>query len=596
MSHYFFRTPKTESRYMHLKMMSMCILSQLIGFIPTSAQISFKEVASEVGIDEQKMIWTIGNGVSFVDFTGDGLDDITLGTEVGKQLAFFKNEGGYFSRLAPLVNHAEEAKQVLWVDYDNDGDKDLFVAGFQALNRLYQNEGNLQLRDITESSGLPMEDQYTYGTVWADYDRDGWLDLYFGNHKDLVADKYNLLFRNNRDGTFSDVTDQMQARDQGNVPFCSAFLDFNNDNWPDIYTANDKLTRNTLLMNDQGQGFIDVSEQANADTRLNAMCVAVGDYDNDGWQDIYISNTPSGNALLRNLGYSESIYQVKFEEIAFESGVGFFGNGWGANFLDADNDGDLDLYASGNIAIQEYGKRSSLFYENAGNGTFSVPDAGFDADTTFSFSNAIGDINMDGYPDIFVQNNPPHTHQLWQNQGEGYNWLKVSLEGTLSNRDAIAAKIEIYADDRYQMRFRHCGIGFMGQNSDTEIFGLEELDRIDSLVVTWPSGFQDKLYAVAANQLLQIKEGTTTAITPQPSYQEILFYPNPASDMIFISSPLFRAKAYQLFDIGGKLLAKGELSSFDFSISLPPSRTNLFFLILLDESGRKIGKKILRTE
>lgn len=476
----------------------------------TSAQIHFDNQAQELGIRAFKTSYSIGNGVSFVDFNQDGWDDLTIGTPNRKFIDFYLNEEGTFKRIYPLVLHFDESKQIIWVDFDNDGDLDLFVATYAGPNRLYENTGDLVFEDITESAGLPMNDEYTYGAVWGDYDRDGWLDLYLGTHKDVNPNKYNKLFRNLGNGTFKDVSAASNTSDLNKLPFCSGFIDINNDNWPDLYTANDKLTYNTLLFNKGDGTFSSVADIAEAELRMNAMCVNMGDYNNDGWQDIYVTNTPIGNKLLRNEGLKPGLRIAYFSEVAQESGVGYYGNGWASNFLDADNDGDLDLYVNGSMKIPAIGKRTSIFYENMGDGTFSSPDVGMQGDSMESYVNAIGDVNNDGDPDIAVQNNPPAYHHCWINSGNSNNWIKIDLEGQKSNRDAVGAKIEIYADSLYQMRFRNCGNGFMGQNSKMVTIGCGGFSQIDSLVITWPTGHIDRFYQLEVNQLHKIQEGQST--------------------------------------------------------------------------------------
>ena len=152
----------------------------------------------------------------------------------------------------------------------------------------------------------------------------------------------------------------------------------------------------------------------------------------------------------------------------------------------------------------------STFYQNDRAGGFYIPDAGFDSDTMRSFCHAIGDFNADGRPDIAVVNHSPDDNQLWSNSGSNNNWIKVELEGVISNRDAVGARIEIHTANGYQQRQVHCGIGFLGQNSETEIIGLETLDMVDSLIVTWPTGHIDRLFQIEANQKLFIEEGSTT--------------------------------------------------------------------------------------
>ena len=580
---------------------------QIICCCCISAQITFTEQAKDSGIDHSKSIRSIGNGTSFVDFDGDGWDDITLGTEAGVPIAFYKNVEGTFQKLPPLVDHTEAVKQILWVDYDNDGDKDLFVATFGGVNRLYNQKGPLEFEDVTFATGLPNDVEYTYGACWADYNRDGWLDLYFGYREDLVPDKYNRLFKNNGQGKFIEVGPQTNTTDFGKLPFCSAFFDCNNDNWPDIYTANDKLTTNTLLINESGY-FYDAGAAANANIRLNAMCVAIGDYDNNGLQDIYVSNTPSGNALLQNNGIGNEFGLTFFEEVAETSGVGFYGNGWGANFFDADNDGFLDLYASGTKTISENNNRTSLFYHNQGNGTFSVLEAGMYADTTISYSNSIGDYNNDGFPDIIVQNDPPHPYHLWQNNYSDNQWIKIKLQGVKSNRDAIGARIECYSNGQFQMRYKHCGIGFLGQNTEIEIFGLGKTELVDSITVLWPTGHRDKLVNQASQQIITLVEGSTTngqidvdpeidlviSSTSSINPSSVQVSPVPTNDFIIVESDLFQPKQFSLYNLNGQMLKAGRFTENENIISLDHINATVIFLKLMDDSGQSITKKVIR--
>lgn len=541
----------------------------LLAAIPGFSQIHFDNKAQELGIRAFKTDFSIGNGVSFVDFNQDGWDDITIGTARGKFIDFYINEAGIFKRIFPLVTHRDESKQINWIDFDNDGDLDLFVASYDGPNRLYENLGELKLEDITEQAGLPMNDEYTHGAIWGDYDRDGWLDLYFGTHKDVIPDKYNKLFRNRGDKTFTDVSEYTNTSDLNKVPFCSGFIDINNDKWPDIYTANDKLTLNTLLFNKGNGSFSSVADLANAELKMNAMCVNMGDFNNDGWQDIYITNTPVGNKLLRNDGPTPQSRISKFTEVAEQAGVAYYGHGWASNFLDADNDGDLDLYVSGMMKIEEMGNRTSVFYENLGDGTFSVPEAGMQGDSASSFVNAIGDANQDGYPDIAVQNNPPAFHHFWMNGGGENNWIKFNLEGIKSNRDAVGAKIEIYADSLYQMQYRNCGNGFMGQNSKTITVGCRDYTTIDSVVITWPTGHIDRFYDLNTQQTYFFQEGnstngiievdpevrlTVTSLVKALPIRKMKLYPIPATDLLFIELPDNQLETAWIYHTSGQLV------------------------------------------
>lgn len=484
------------------------------------SQISFIETANANAIEHLLGESGIGAGVSFYDFNNDGLDDLSLATEYGKTVSFYLNTGSAFQKIEPLVDNIENIKQILWADFDNDGDADLYLAAYGGINRLYKNLGSTQavevrtaFEDITRVSGLPEIPHFGYGAVWGDYNRDGWLDLYYASRGSIGfgdAENRNRLFKNNADGSFTEVTESSNAADPQKIPFCSLFLDYNNDNWPDIYTANDKLTGNTLLRNLKNGSFTDVSQATGAGIHINAMCVNAADVNKDGWTDIYVTNTPSGNRFLLNKGARETSSELGFKEQAEALGIGFYGNGWGSNFLDADNDGDLDLYVSGSIGGSD--AISSVFYENMEDQYFEIPSIeGFRKDTTHSFSNAIGDFNNDGLTDIMVNNNPPYQFHLWENtSSKDNNWVKIKLEGVLSNRDGIGTKIESYCGALYQSRYTHCGFGFLGQNSSQVSIGLASYESIDSLIITWPSGHLDKYYDSPVNQLHYLKEGAST--------------------------------------------------------------------------------------
>ncbi|MEY3052450.1 MAG: hypothetical protein RLY31_2235 [Bacteroidota bacterium] len=582
----------------------LSILSLTTGFI-LPAQSYFLDVAIPSGVDHY-YLGVSGGGVSFCDFNGDGLDDITLATGPGETLRFYRNTGSGFQKLLPFVPHIQEAKQILWIDYDNDGDKDLFVATYNGSNRLYRNLGNLTFADVTLSAGLPVTNFQTFGACWGDYNRDGWLDLYFGERKfaQTGLPNQNRLFQGNGDGTFSETTLLAGAADPGKIPMCSGFLDFDNDRWPDLYTAGDKLSGNTLLRNNGDGTFSDIGNLAGANLVMDGMSVTVGDYDRDGWQDIYISDIENGNALLHNLGWDADLGTATFEEIAGPAGVGFYGVGWSAQFLDADNDGDPDLYVSGSLIGTQ--QPSSAFYENEGNGTFSNPTAGFQGDTVSSYNNAVGDFNNDGFPDIMVVNTAPFKSQLWRNTGGPFHWLKIDLQGVLSNRDAIGAKVELFSALGYQQHYLQCGAGFLGQNSNTILFGLGNLPSADSLRITWPSGHVDRLPDVAANQRLLILEGSTTNGSilvdedvnllvsarnpdlPPPATCHVL--PNPSRRTLRVvlppttHVPPFR---YTIFDSSGTSVAEGSFSGQPFLIDVSRLPAGPYWLLVRNNAGHR---------
>ncbi|MEZ4956404.1 MAG: FG-GAP-like repeat-containing protein [Saprospiraceae bacterium] len=571
-------------------------------------QLYYSNVADAVGI-QHSYIGILGGGVSFVDFDNDGLDDLTIATGEGEPIHFYKNNGNGFTKISPPIADLNQAKQILWVDFDNDGDYDLYVANFGSANRLYKNIGQFIFEDITENAGLPINDHDTYGACFGDIDRDGWLDLYYCDRIPfMTSENRHYLFKNNADGTFTDITETSQTKDGGKVPFCSAFIDYNNDKWPDIYTAHDKINiANVLLENNGNETFTDVSVPSNSDLKMDAMCVNPGDYNNDGWMDIYITNTANGgSALLHNIGPGGG-GQVKFGNSALFAGVTFSQRtGWGSVFLDADNDSDLDLY----VTAADYGDiaQSNAFYLNNGTNTFSQPDVGFDGDTTITYNTAIGDFNSDGFPDIIVLNQTPFFTQLWENNGGNNYWIKIKLQGVLSNRDAIGSKIETYSGGQYQMRYTLCGNGFLGQNSLTEIIGLNNNEKVDSIIITWPTGHIDKLFDVENGSNLIVIEGSTsngniivdeeveltlppTNVISKNSEKPFSIFPNPASQSLNILNNGSDLSQLFILNNKGQIIQSLNPNMPKWHLNISSFLPGHYYLLSIDKKGEKHFEK-----
>jgi hypothetical protein len=465
---------------------------------PSYAQCDFNDVAAEQGITHQFRSGVLGSGVSFMDFDGDGWEDLTFGTSKGELVEVYKNNQGNFDKvtLQGITNDCE-SKQILWVDFDNDGDKDLFYTCAEVNIVLYRNEGDLIFRDVTTEMDLITPDLLTMGANWADFDRDGWLDLYVTYY----GTSRNQLFRNLQGEGFENVTIALNADPAVKPTFCGVVFDYDGDGWEDIYLANDRSTRNDLFRNLNGSGFEDVSIASQSNLAMDAMGTTLLDLNADGLFEIYVSNSPAGNALLFNNG------DGTFTDIAEETGTLFSSVGWGVNTLDFDNDACPDLYVSGSTIGTSL--PSSILYQGQQNATFEATQfTGMKADTMASFSNAIGDFNHDGRMDI-VATNSNTTSQLWQNNcTSDYHWLKVQLEGTLSNRDAIGTRAVAYTNGLANHQYKTAGISFMAQNTDYLHFGLANFTRVDSLIVYWPSGLIDKILNPEIDQLIHVKEGT----------------------------------------------------------------------------------------
>ncbi|MDX1627327.1 MAG: FG-GAP-like repeat-containing protein [Fulvivirga sp.] len=463
-------------------------------------EIIYENTAGSLGIDHTFGQEVPSGGVSLIDFNQDGLDDITLSTGDGFYNRFFVNTGNGFSEIEiDLPGTDGEAKQIIWADYDNDGDQDLFIAYASSNNFLFRNDGQLNFTDVTEAAGLKREFIPTYGATWGDYDRDGFLDIYMTDRKlNTGGTASNHLFKNNGDGTFTETTHYAAVSDSNKAPHCASFFDFNNDGWEDIYVAQDKYLGNSLFLNNGNGSFSNVSESTRSGLALNAMSVTVGDFDENHYLDIYITNTEEGNKLLRNEG------NQKFVEVAENTNTSFYSVGWGALFLDVDNDTDLDLYVSGDYS-RDAGPKSILYVkEDSGPYTeMQLPN-----DNARSFANAWADFDNNGLLDIVVNNSSPDKSAVWYNKtANNNNWVKFSLKGIVSNRDGIGTRIELFFDNHSIVSQKISGYGFLGQNSGNIHFGIGNATSIDSVYIKWPSGHIDVLKNVESNKLHHITEG-----------------------------------------------------------------------------------------
>ena len=533
----------------------------------SNAQLAFEDVATQVGVNYSYGDSEYGGGVSFADFNNDGWDDITYATEDGAQIYFFENNNGVFN-LVTLngISNTYKTKQVIWIDYDNDGDKDLFVTAIEGINEFYRNDGGMNFTNISSTIGFFQTDLFTYGTSFGDIDNDGDLDAFISNRTSTEQNQRNYLYRND-EGTFVDITqssgipiEDEEGNENSQLSFCTMFFDYNKDGFQDIYLANDKTDNINRLYKNLGNGtFEDVSVASGSGIAVNAMTTTLGDYNNDGWFDIYITNTQSsqagnGNVLLKNNG------DGTFTNVAEETGTTFNSLAWGAVFLDADNDTLLDLYVSGGFDGSIGSFLSAAFYHQQNDGIFVIPqNIGFENDTRKSFSNAIGDINNDGKPDIIVCNDTENNF-LWENKTTNTNnWLKVKLEGVTTNRDGIGNTIEIFINGRSQYRYTLAGEGYISQNSYHEFFGLGEATEVDYVKVTWTgTNTEDIIYDVNANQSITIKEGIGV-LTSNDIQTNSLFslYPNPSYDGVFkLSVNNNKSNTLKVYDLAGRLILK----------------------------------------
>ncbi|MFN0031602.1 MAG: CRTAC1 family protein, partial [Flavobacteriales bacterium] len=486
-------------RFRHM-LISVCLLcAGIVCITEQSTAQGFTNVAPGVGITTTFGNVTYGGGVSCADFNEDGFDDLTLTTGTGSEVAFYINDStGGFNGPFNYITNTYEKKQPLWVDYDNDGDLDFYVTTNNT-NRLYRNDGNYVLTDVTASCGISEGVSNSFNSVWFDYDEDGFLDLVMSHRFSFLVGNLSL-YHNLGDGTFEDLTIAAGLNNMGNSVLAMATLDYDNDGWEDLFVAQDFEVACLLLHNNGDGTFTNTAVSAGAAILNDSMTCTVGDFDNNGYMDVYLTDTAqNGNSLLVNQG------DGTFVDMAEEKGVFVDLFTWGASFLDADCDMDLDLH----INRTSGSPYSGLMYENLNQGeVFQLVSAtwGFGSETGKGNGNAVGDYDNDGYPDLAKNNTLNTPGALWRNDFSENNFLKVKLTGTVSNRMAIGSVIHLYAGGVHQMRRVGCGEGFSSQHSYTQLFGLGENETADSIMVSWTNGMLTILYDVQANQLLELIE------------------------------------------------------------------------------------------
>jgi hypothetical protein len=492
------------------------LLALTVSSLPAA---QFQDVASEVGASVlSSSMW--GSGVGILDYDGDGLLDIYVVDGFGDPNVFFHNQGNRtFTETAASLGLGDTGwgKAVAPADIDNDGDTDLLLTNYDPAqsNKLYRNDGNV-FTDISNGSGFDFADKCT-GAAWADYDNDGFLDAYItvydGSHK-------NRLMRNFGGGVFVDVADLLSVANETGWGYQAVWLDYDNDGDQDIYIANDDFfggTANVLFRNNGDGSFTDVSVASGADVSIASMGLAIGDYNNDGNLDIYITNISQGNVLLRNEG------DGTFTDVSEEQGVEAFLLSWGANFFDYDHDGLLDLYvdvSSGGIhegvPAPESGSYPNRLFHNLGTGFEDVSAASGASNAGQTFGSAVVDYDGDGDLDIYITNffDAPEdsASALYENnhiprEASAEDWLRVRLIGTASNRDGVGARVWIWAGGETQMRERAAGGSYLSCDEPILHFGLGEETSVSDLYVRWPSGLLESYAGIPGGQTITLVEG-----------------------------------------------------------------------------------------
>jgi enediyne biosynthesis protein E4 len=547
----------------------------------TTSTVQFVDVAREAGLNvpnvwggvdhKRYIIEAKGSGLAFFDYDNDGWLDIYLtnGTRLDEKWApgksptsqlFKNNRDGTFTNMTEKSGLARTGWQtgVCVGDYDNDGWDDLFCC-FWGHNILFHNNSDGTFSDVTHKAGLYNEQvRWGAGCTFLDYDRDGSLDLFVCNYvkfdlaqaassagaascqwkgipvmcgpRGLIGDT-NLLYHNNGDGTFADVSERAGILKPGpRFSITAVSYDFDNDGWPDIYVAVDSEP-SMLFHNNHDGTFTDIGVIAGcayseAGHEQAGMGVAVADYDCDGWLDIFKTNfTDDTCNLYHNNG------DGSFSDVTFPSGIAVNSRyvGWGCGFLDYDNDGWPDLMQinghvypeiAGHDVGQTY-KNPRIVYRNMGNGQFKDVSSMMGPGISEHFSSrgaAFGDYDNDGDVDVLVLNMSDLPSLLRNDGGNRQNWIKIKLIGTKCNRTAIGARVRVVTGDHVQMDEVHSGSSVMSQGDLRLHFGIGKAETVDAIEVKWPTtGKLERFPQVKANQILTIREGSGIVAGPRPT-------------------------------------------------------------------------------
>ncbi|MBI2150146.1 MAG: CRTAC1 family protein [Acidobacteria bacterium] len=548
---------------------SRFLLLMMLGAIVAAAQApfegfpGFKDVAGEAGLTlmnvggegaNDYIIEANGNGAAFFDYDNDGDMDVlvTNGSTLKHYkdggdpvVALYENVGGSFHDRTAEAGLRKNgwAFGVCVADYDNDGHEDFYVTAYGP-NLLFHNKGDGAFEERAAAAGVA-DPHWGAGCAFGDYDRDGYVDLYVANYvafdgntraRDCVymgtlkvfcgpkglAGEADVLYHNNGDGTFTDVTLKAGVKEPNYYGFGVVFSDLDNDGWPDIYVANDSVP-NLLFKNRRDGTFEEVGLISGTSINLfgqpqAGMGVAVGDYDGNGLFDVYVTNfAEDTNTLYQNLG------KMIFSDVTAESGAASASRphvGWGTGFADFDNDGWLDLFvANGHVypdsdrlkGISRYQQPKEL-YRNLGNGRFGEISGRVAGDLFTprpARGAAFGDYDNDGDIDVLVVNSNSRP-SLYQNDGGNRKaWIGFRLIGASSNRDAIGARVEIEAGGRTQIGEVRSGGSYLSHNDMRLHFGVGSTQRVDRIRIRWPNGQTETREGMNTRQYVTIREGRT---------------------------------------------------------------------------------------
>ncbi len=527
---------------MTFRLITIAILTSLI--IPTGfCQSRFTEVSEAAGIKHVFKVFEgmFGGGACVLDYNNDGYEDIYITGGMNDDVLYKNNGNGTFTNVFEQAGLAITRKYVTQgvagADVNRDGFVDLFITTItlrnekkaipREINIFLLNNGNGTFRDATSEYGLDSLYSFSTGGSFGDFNADGWPDLYVGNYFNEYDGKLSLINDNTLVGANQIAKGYLLLNEKGkrfrNVyadynldyrgfGFGGVFTDFDNDGDQDLIVHHDfgyKRTPNMLLENHYPRSnFKDVAKRFGMDLKINAMGAAVGDYNNDGWMDYFVTNIKF-NWFMVNEGNGKG-----FVNKTKELGVNFFAISWGANFGDFDQDGDLDLFVSNGDLNPNCVAMADFYFVNNGNHFEDKARQSGLNDYGIGRGSVMFDYDNDGDQDLLVVNQesvqpypvPSVTH-LYRNDSATGNWIKIALKGIQAESHGIGSKIEIEAGGKKMIReIDGGGSSHISQNSVIAHFGLGSISKIDKITVYWTGGNKQSLTNINVNQAITITE------------------------------------------------------------------------------------------
>jgi len=534
-------------------------------------QVTFIDATKKAGINFTHFQGTrtfqlpedMGSGAAWGDYDNDGWLDLFVVNFAGPLaqdekispeqpaacVLYHNNQDGTFTDMSIQagLDKTYWGMAAAWGDFDNDRWPDLFISTY-GQNHVFHNNGDGTFTERSDQAGISAYEGFWTGVALGDFNLDGYLDVYICGYvryayqtviessmqydvevpasinPSAFPPEPNLLFRNNRDGTFTEVAKQAGVTGENGRSLCAVWADFNADGWPDIYVAND-VSDNVFYQNLGDGRFAEISHSALVADYRGAMGIAVGDWDRDADYDMFVTHwVAQENALYDNLytqltSGPDPLRELRFMDAADRYGLGQIALdfiGWGTSFIDYDNDGKLDLFVVNGSTFQQKENpnllipmRDQLFW-NKGNqeGFFevsSVSGAVF-KEPFVGRGAAFGDYDNDGDVDVFIVNNGGPAQLLQNAGGSKHNWIEVLLEGVASNTSGIGGKVRVTTSQSSQIQQVGAQGSYCSQNSLIQHFGLNDVQQIDSLEVLWPSGKRQLFTDISVNQRVRIVE------------------------------------------------------------------------------------------